>query len=195
MWRLTQLGRHRARGERDPEQYWRRPWDGWWRQIVFDLPVAQQRVRSSLVRWLRRHGFGYLQDSVWISPDPIRDVAKALKRYRDDAASFTILECHCARGFTNGSLVKGAWPFDRINSGYQAYETFAKAQLRATRRSRLHPRKLFALLRNERELWQDAFAIDPLLPQLLLPNDYAGQRAWRLRQKLLTQLAARALAA
>src|SRR5713101_7202546 len=93
VFKLTDAGRAQVRGARDPEACWQRTWDGWWRQIVFDLPVVagHKRLRRSLIRWLRNNGFGYLQDSVWISPDPVREVADALKGYRDNAESFTIL--------------------------------------------------------------------------------------------------------
>jgi DNA-binding transcriptional regulator PaaX len=37
----------------------------------------------------------------------------------------------------------------------------------------------------ERVAWFNAISADPLLPQRLLPQDYPGQEAWRLRIKTL----------
>lgn len=193
VWKLTAAGRRAVHDGRDPQALWDRPWDGWWRQIIFDLPVAEQRARSSLVRWLHTNGFGYLQDSVWISPDRIETISAALKHHREDAAAFTILECRCARGFTDAALVKGAWPFEKINAAYRAYESFAREQLRSPASSRRHPRAVFSLLRAERALWREAFTRDPLLPSALWPPNYSGARAWRLRQRLLAILTAEAL--
>ncbi len=177
VYRLTKVGRERALGGHDPEERWRRPWDGWWRQIVFDLPIAHWRERKLLIKWFREHGFGYLQDSVWISPDPVAEVAAAVKSFRDNAELFTILECRCAPGFADGSLVRGAWRFGEINRRYQAYEKSAAETVRRLKSERLHPRDLFGLLRQERQLWAEAFGLDPLLPMALWPADYEGRRA------------------
>jgi phenylacetic acid degradation operon negative regulatory protein len=153
--------------------------------MIFDLPVGQQRARSSLIRWLRSNGFGYLQDSVWISPDPVDAIAKTLKPFRDDAASFTVLRCQCESGFANASLVVGAWPFEGINEGYRRYIEFASAAKARLKGSSLHPRDLFELIRKERKAWADAFDLDPLLPMPLWPKQYEGHRAWEKRRELM----------
>jgi len=189
VFQLTQEGRSLACGGRDLDQQWNRPWDGWWRQFVFDLPVGQQRARVSLLRWLRRNGFGYLQDSVWISPDPVSEMAGALKEFREDAESFTVLECRCAAGFSNAALVLAAWPFEKIGDSYRAYEQFAQATTRQVSGKQIHPRELFALLRAERQRWKLAVERDPLLPRALWPADYIGHRALETRRTLLRLVA------
>lgn len=190
VYRLTAKGRALALGGRDPEQMWQRPWDGWWRQIIFDLPVGQEKARARLIRWLRSHGFGYLQDSVWISPDPVTEIAAAVKGFSDNAEAFTILECHCAPGFSNDTLVSGAWPFDRINDRYDAYQKVAERTAKRIRGERLHPRELFVLMREERHAWLSGFEVDPLLPMTLWPGKYKGRRAWMARREVLQALKA-----
>ena len=182
VYQLTQAGRKLVDRGRNPKMLWQRKWDGWWRQLVFDLPINQQSARISLLRWLRRNGFGYLQDSVWISPDPVKEIARAVKTFRDDAESFTILECRCAPGFSNGSLVRAAWPFAQINKSYQAYQQFIATTLKRLQTGKLHPRDLFTILRTENKHWTEAFDRDPLLPSKLWPHDYAGHQAWEARQ-------------
>ena len=188
MYRLTESGKRRALRGHDVEEHWKREWDGWWRQLIFDLPVEEQQARQKLLRWLHRRGFGYLQDSVWISPDPVDDLAKALKPFRDDVESFAVLECRCAAGFSNSALVRGAWPFDTINQAYQAYRHFAKDAVRRMKSTRLHPKELFTLLREERERWANAYHHDPLLPRSLWPDTYEGPQAFGLRKELLALL-------
>lgn len=185
VYRLTDQGRLRACGGRDPVARWARPWDGWWRLFVFDLPVSQQRVRLALLRWLRRNGFGYLQDSVWISPDPVEKLAEATKGFRDDAELFTVLECRCAPGFSDNSLVRGAWRFAELNKRYETYRELAAGAVRKLRNEPLHPRDLFTLIRSERTAWIHAFEEAPLLPRRLWPKDYGGERAWKMRTRLL----------
>jgi len=185
VFRITAAGRERAHGGRDPEAHWRRPWDGWWRQIVFDLPTHQHKTRSSLIRWLRRNEFGYLQDSVWISPHPVPDIAKLVKGAREDAAMFTVMRCQCEPGFSNEALVTGAWQFQAIRDGYEKYRQFARDTRKQLRKGRMHPRDLFALLGAERERWSLAFEPDPLLPESLWPAGYNGRAAWQDRVELL----------
>jgi phenylacetic acid degradation operon negative regulatory protein len=182
---ITDAGRVRICGGRDPEDRWRRKWDGWWRQFVFDLPMTHHATRPRLIRWLRGNGFGYLQDSVWISPDPAAGLAETLKPFAEDAEAFTVLECRCAPGFTNSSLVKAAWQFAKINEGYRAYQRFAVEAKRRLNKGKLHPRELFALLHTEQSHWATAMRRDPLLPLPLWPGDYEGRRAWQARKELI----------
>src|SRR5881396_3327041 len=69
--RLTVQGRAAAWGGVDPASRWQRAWDGRWRLLLFDLPARDQKLRLRLWRWLRTHRFGYLQLSVWLTPDAI----------------------------------------------------------------------------------------------------------------------------
>jgi phenylacetic acid degradation operon negative regulatory protein len=57
---------------RDPEQCWERQWDGQWRIVLFDVPLQKNTQRRRLWRYLRDKGFGYLQNSVWVTPDPLQ---------------------------------------------------------------------------------------------------------------------------
>jgi hypothetical protein len=39
-YKLTKTGRDHARQQQHPSAAWDRSWDGWWRQISFDLPLG-----------------------------------------------------------------------------------------------------------------------------------------------------------
>jgi phenylacetic acid degradation operon negative regulatory protein len=190
VFRVTDSGRRFLARDRDPEVEWSRKWDGLWRMFVFDLPTPRHKERSSLIRWLRRNGFGYLQDSVWISPHAVPDLAQKLKRVREDAEMCSVLECRPAAGFSDKALVNGAWPFGEIGKRQRAYREFAENAIRTLRAGRVHPRDLFTLLHTERRQWSEALEFDPLLPIALWPGDYEGQRAWQLRKDLLRLAAA-----
>lgn len=187
---LTEKAHLKIHGGRDPEKSWRRHWDGWWRQIVFDLPLDQHRHRSSLIRWLRHNGFGYLQDSVWIKPDPVHEIAETLKEYQTEAGSVVVLESRCAPGFANSSLVSAAWPFEKINEAYRDYQKFLANLDRKIGRRLLPPSEIFPWLETERRHWTAAFELDPLLPLCLWPDGYEGQRAWRARREALRKMTA-----
>lgn len=182
IYRLTGEGLRRASGERDPLDCWRRPWDGLWRMVVFDVPEIERKARDQLRRTLKTGGFGYLQHSVWISPHPLDLLDGQFSRKDIDVQAVTILNAQPCSGVTNQDLVAGAWNFKEINARYARY----KAHL-LTRPSANHSREnglecLAGWLREERQLWIEALMHDPLLPECLLPGGYQGSGAWQLRQ-------------
>ncbi len=183
LYQLTQRGRLVAMGNRNPDARWERPWDGKWRQVLFDLPVDQQPMRQKLLRWLRQNGFGYLQDSVWISPDPMDAVRDVLKPFRDDVEFFIVMEATVCAGYANRALVSGAWDFEEVNRRYRQY-----MELVADQSNREALARLPIWLRDERAAWIHAVSIDPMLPATLLPRDYRGREAWRIRRARLRGL-------
>jgi DNA-binding transcriptional regulator PaaX len=187
VYRLTQTGRQFALGGRDPSAFWNRPSDGRWYLMVFDLPVEEQAARGRLLRWLRRNGFGYLQDSVWISPNSPAEMADALRQFRDDVECFTVLEARCAVGYKDDALVRGAWNFDAINRRYQALIDYAGAHI-ARWKKHVPASPTVAVvgdtLRQARKLWLAAVTQDPLLPRPLWPRNYAGEEALETLRQL-----------
>jgi hypothetical protein len=76
--RLTAARRLLALGGRDPAARWKRRWDHQWRMILFDVPQKKASDRVRLRRSLADRGFGWLQNSVWITPDPLAGERDAL---------------------------------------------------------------------------------------------------------------------
>lgn len=188
IYKLTSTGRLAALGGRDPVERWSRRWDGRWRMIVFDLPARHQTVRKQLLRWLHENSFGYLQNSVWIHPDPVDDLTDALREFREDVESLTLLEANCCAGYTNEAIVRGAWNFDDINNGYRNHLLLLES---APLKTSATPAELLRYLREERRAWLDATLADPLLPRPLLPTDYLGETVWQQRTRTLPALARR----
>jgi phenylacetic acid degradation operon negative regulatory protein len=191
--RLTQSGRLAAMGGRDPQAWWSRPWDGRWRVVVFDVPEKKQALRLRLRRKLHRLHFGYLQDSVWISPDPIDAIKSAFSGERVDAAVLTFMDASPCGGESHQDLVAGAWEFSRLNRLYSTY----RGLLDRTPASLLRPGANAAArhqwLLREWKHWEDVTRRDPFLPDQLLPPGYQGKQAWAERQKILGAIAASAL--
>jgi phenylacetic acid degradation operon negative regulatory protein len=188
VYRITDLGRLEALGGRDPESRWRRRWDRRWRMVLFDLPASRRKVRQRFWRWLRDNGFGYLQNSVWIHPDPVAEVTDALDEFRDDVEMFTLMEARCCKGYSNEAVVRGAWDFVEINERYEQYievATTELARLRQPGNGNIKPHDLTRWLHRERQAWTRALWLDPLLPRALHPPDYLGPRALEARHKAL----------
>jgi phenylacetic acid degradation operon negative regulatory protein len=184
LYRLTVSGRLHALGGRDPEEQWRRSWDGKWRVVLFDVPTAQNTQRERLRRYLRAKCFGYLQNSVWITPDPLEEELELIGGGRIDVESLLLLEARPCAGESDAQIVNGAWDFERINRRYATYLKVLEGRPEAALHSESAAKALFRWAAAEREAWLNAVTKDPLLPAQILPGDYLGQRAWRRRVEM-----------
>jgi phenylacetic acid degradation operon negative regulatory protein len=185
LYRLTAQGRLHVLGGRDPEERWARLWDGQWRLVLFDVPTGQNAQRERLRRYLRDKGFGYLQNSVWISPDPLEQERQILGSGKINVESLILLEARPCAGESDAEIVEGSWGFECINRRYARHLKVLETRPRIALRNISAAKALLRWAAMEREAWLDAVTIDPLLPGRILPSDYLGQRAWRRRVEVL----------
>ena len=189
VYRLTAEGRRMALGGGDPQERWERHWDGYWRVVMFDLPVRASALRIQLRRFLLQHRFGYLQQSVWITPDGLEEVQQKLEGLPADAESLTLFDGRPCGGESDAALVRGAWDFPAINTLYERHRMIVgECPDLPSRRTHPGPR-FWAWARREREAWKAAVHEDPLLPLGLLPAEYFGRRSWEARKQLFSRLA------
>ena len=183
VWRLTAKGRDAVFGGRDPERLWNRAWDGRWRCVFFDLPRKRNADRSLLRRALRARGFGCMQGSVWITPDPLNEVS----HLKGDvfAKSLVFFEGRPCGGESDEDLVAAAWHWTAIDSRYQSLEGFLES--RPTTGGCEVEGAWTSWTRREFALWLDLARLDPFLPRHLCPDGYRGFDVWRLRQKVYSR--------
>ena len=186
-YRLTERGRLTVLGGIDPVQRWGRFWDGQWRLVLFDLPARNGPLRLRLWRWLRAHRYGYMQQSVWLTPDPVNAATFPLKEIKLVPESFIVIEGQPAATDAHCDIVQSAWDFPAINRRYQAYLELMVRGRQLIQRSDT-PTQLGKWLTEQRLAWWNAISFDPLLPQPLLPSGYLGQDAWRQRQSTLDRV-------
>lgn len=179
--RLTRHGQCLALGGRFPSAQWSRPWDGVWRLIAFDIPVDHPKLRQKFRRTLRRHHFGYLQGSVWVRPDSAEGIRTVLSTAPVQADALLVIDGRPAAGESDRDIVNASWPFKVIHERYGQYLKLLDGRL--PDRSRLT-----AWLQTENTLWRNAVELDPLLPEVLLPDGYRGREAYQRRRKLFRQL-------
>jgi DNA-binding transcriptional regulator PaaX len=185
LYRLTAQGRLHVLGGRDPEEQWARPWDGQWRLVLFDVPTGQNARRERLRRYLRDKGFGYLQNSVWISPDMLNEERQILGGGKINVESLVLLEARPCAGESDTEIVAGAWDFERINRRYARHLKILDERPGGALRNDAAAKALRRWATTEHEAWLEAVTNDPLLPGRILPSDYLGQRAWRRRVEVL----------
>jgi phenylacetic acid degradation operon negative regulatory protein len=185
-YRLSESGRLAALGGLDPVPRWQRSWDGQWRIVLFDIARRRQAARAKLLRWLRERRFGFLQNSVWIQPDPLTESIQSAISLGGGVESLLVMEARCGLSFSNADVVAAAWDFTSINQLYEEYLAIWQKERSKVERGRISPAELVRLLRRERLAWSQATWADPFLPHALLPGNYLGRAAWRARQQWLS---------
>ena len=185
LYRLTAQARLHVLGGRDPQQRWARPWDGQWRMVLFDVPLGKNAQRQRLWRFLRNQGFGYLQNSVWITPDQLEVERQILLGGNICVESLILLEARPCAGESNEEIVMGAWDFERINRHYGQHLKVLNERPNGALQSKAAAKAFQHWAAAEREAWLNAVTNDPLLPERILPPDYLGQRAWKRRKEVL----------
>ena len=185
LYRLTDEGRIQALGGRDPDAQWSRPWDGMWRLVIFDVPMRHHVHRGKLRRYLRSRGFGLLQGSVWITPDPVAPERTILANGEINVKSLTLMEARPCSGESDAELVLGAWNFDAVNRRYADYLELLELRPPCDFVDAPDARRFSEWMAEEWAAWQSAIDSDPLLPKRLLPGDYLGCRAWQERMAVM----------
>jgi len=169
LYRLLERGRVEALGGRDPETQWHRRWDGRWRLVLFDIPTGQNAARERLRRYLKSRGFGYLQNSVWITPDSLETERSILAGGKTNVESLILLEARACAGELDAEIVEGAWDFDRINQRYSQYLRLLSARPSGVIKDKVAATRVLHWMSREHEAWLDAVTNDPLLPARILP--------------------------
>lgn len=186
--RLTAAGRLAALGGRDPIVRWDQPWDGRWRLLLFDLPSTEMALRTKLRRLLRAGGFGYLQHSVWVTPNPPDDIRAIVAAGPGNPESLLLFEGQPSSGESAADIVNSAWDFAEINRRYEAHGAVLRACPAGPLDSAANRTRLHAWARRERLAWHHAVSLDPLLPNVLHPPGYRGRRAWNSRAEVFAHL-------
>jgi phenylacetic acid degradation operon negative regulatory protein len=187
LYRLTWQGRLHALGGRDAQAHWSRQWDGRWRLVLFDVPTARNTQRTRLRRYLRAKLFGYLQNSVWITPDPLEEERRILLDGKVNVESLILLEARPCSGESDPEIVAGAWDFERINRRYARHLKILDERPGGVLGDEASAKVFLRWASSEREAWLNAVRQDPLLPERILPSSYLGKHAWRRRIEVLRE--------
>jgi phenylacetic acid degradation operon negative regulatory protein len=184
--RLTAKGLALGGATRNPESRWQRPWDDVWHLVIFDLPETDRCMRASLRRWLAAHGFGCVQRSVWVSPDSLTAITARLRSLPSDANGLLLLESSLAGGESPAGMVRAAWKFPAINLAWRQLADHLNAA--PDPKALPQPDLARRWADHERKLTSRVLAIDPLLPEALLPDGYRGRAVWAQRKSVFAAL-------
>jgi len=170
-----------------PEKFWNKNWGKLWYILMFDVPETNRSYRDTLRTFLKQRNFGCLQKSVWVTPWDVRPEYDDLNRTACvDSVAF-LFEARTVLGFGNQSVVREAWSFEKINQVQKLYIQFAGENLKKLALESSSESDISQLLRMDQLAYAQAMSMDPLLPEALHPEEYAGPRAAHLHNELASR--------
>jgi phenylacetic acid degradation operon negative regulatory protein len=156
-------------------------WDGTWTLVSFGIPEKIRNRRDELRRRLREIGFGQLAGGVWIGPgDSIESVTGLADSLRIAGRVMVSISSDVRLGGQPVSLaVSRIWPLANLNRKYASMRTHLRRRIRKMK-SRIRKGsspdareaflEIFVLFSEASEI----IALDPCLPEELLPDDWLG---------------------
>jgi DNA-binding transcriptional regulator PaaX len=138
----------------------KKPWDGKWRLVIFDIPEKERRIRSLIRSKLRELGLAPIQRSVWISPLPLDSFLTNIDDQLKNSFWFFIFQGRI-RHEDPKKLVKELWPV-------QEWQEKAERLIRKLKRN--PPRR-----RLKEQFWE-LILEHPRIPLDLLPVNWPLSR-------------------
>jgi phenylacetic acid degradation operon negative regulatory protein len=186
---LTETGRNALPACLSPEKLWKTKWNRIWYTVIFDVPERERHYRDSLRRLLKQMRMGCLQRSVWITPRDIRPQYADLEKSAAAGTVSYLLESRTVLHLDQQEMVLNAWDFERLHKLQSRYLDVFEENLNQLSQSACSEESLVDLLQLESEAYLQAMQLDPLLPRVLLPENYLGQKVWALRNHLRKKIA------
>jgi len=152
-------------------------WIGTWLVLLVSVPESERDLRRRARTRLSWAGFGTPAPGVWVTPRPeLADEARtALDALGLSRSVFSFVGGHAGIG-NERELVDRAWNMPEIGARYERF---------LTEFGGLEPANdtdaLVAQIRLVHE-WRRFPFLDPQLPKILLPDDWAGRAATKLFQ-------------
>jgi phenylacetic acid degradation operon negative regulatory protein len=172
-----------------PNKCWGKKWNGIWYLLVYDVPEADRPYRNVLRQFLKKQRMGCFQKSVWITPNDIRPQYDDLKEAASLGAFACLFEAKTVLGMSAEKVVWTSWDFDRL---YEIQNRFCEvyAQNLEILQTQVVPslNALMQLAAEELVAYRQAFVLDPLLPDALLPPDYKGKAVYQIHLNTTRQI-------
>jgi len=172
-----------------PDKWWSRKWNGIWYLLLYDVPEVDRSYRNVLRQFLKTQRMGCFQKSVWITPHDIRPQYADLDEGAALGTFACLLEARTVLGMPSETVVLESWDMEGLYAIQQRFCDVYSENLEI-----LHGLGtpdvdvLMRLVAEEVDAFRSAFVLDPLLPSSLLPQDYAGRKAYELHLKITNEL-------
>jgi phenylacetic acid degradation operon negative regulatory protein len=154
-----------------------RAWEGKIYLITYDIPETRKKDRDILREYLRKIGCGMLQASVWLTPYNPKGVLREFLQERK-LYGWVIISDVGRDGSIGGKdikeLVTEVYNLEKIN---KQYRDFLKRVEEKKERQEILSLLFLSILMD-----------DPQLPFELLPDDWEGERSYKVYKNLYKEL-------
>jgi phenylacetic acid degradation operon negative regulatory protein len=148
------------------------PWDGMWSLVAFSIPEDNRAARDELRKALRWLGFAPLYDGLWVAPrDHAAEVMTRLKELGISTATAfraTAVPGDGGEGGASGIPAR-AWDLDGLRARYEEFIAFAGLLRDQTAAGEISPMDALVARTRVMNEWRAFPAMDPDLPDELLP--------------------------
>lgn len=158
-----------------------RPWDRCWTMVAYSIPEDTRHLRDRLRARLEWLGFGSLGNGLWISPHAPGGELSRIARELEIEDHLEVFRAE-HRGFSDtGSLVDACWNLPSIHDRYLEFIDRLLPRFRECRGEleggRLADERCFVERFGLVHEYREFPRLDPYLPKILLPEDWAGECA------------------
>jgi phenylacetic acid degradation operon negative regulatory protein len=144
------------------------PWDGMWSLVAFSIPEHNRAARDELRKALRWLGFAPLYDGLWVAPrDHAAEVMASLREL--GIATATAFRATTVPGAGAGEIPARAWDLDQLRGRYEEFIAFAGLLRDRTAAGEITPMDALVARTRVMNSWRAFPAMDPDLPDELLP--------------------------
>lgn len=156
-------------------------WDGKWRMLMYTIPEEKRHIRDELRQELVWSGFGMLENSIWITPNPLdEEMNMIIERY--DIEPYThFFEAKYKGPQKNEQLVQYCWDIDHINARYDEFiQQYSKKYILDKNKvatDQMSDENCFVERTKLVHEYRKFLFIDPGLPKDLLPEKWLGRHA------------------
>jgi phenylacetic acid degradation operon negative regulatory protein len=165
------------------------PWDGRWHLLIYSIPESKRHLRRRLRTRLRWLGFGMLNHATWICP---RDLRRDVTQLADTFGLRPYIELFSAQRPTfarDEEIVARCWDLKGLNAYHAAFIRRSQPVLQhyeTALAAEDGPRPLDCFVQRSTLIdeYRASPYVDPNLPPELLPEDWLGERAAQLFQRL-----------
>jgi phenylacetic acid degradation operon negative regulatory protein len=153
------------------------PWDGQWSLVAFTVPEHNRAARDELRKGLRWLGFAPLYDGLWVSPR--NRTVEVLARLKElGITTATAFRATAAVG--PPEIAARAWDLGGLRAGYEEFIAFAGALRDRTAAGDVTPADALVARTRVMDEWRAFPALDPDLPDDLLPSAWPRAAAHEL---------------
>ncbi|MFC9768428.1 PaaX family transcriptional regulator C-terminal domain-containing protein [Rhodococcus jostii] len=166
-------------------------WDGLWTMAIFSVPETQRILRQRLRTLLESNGFAMFADAVWVCPWDRRDNASRIGS--DLGVHLALFRGEFLSGDDSEMAPSRAFDLREVRKEYDTFLASHSDEATAIVRGQLTADRALMLRTTVLRDWRRIAALDPALPQQLLPADWPQVDARRVFETLWTGLGPLAL--